>query len=92
MKRRSQPREPKRDRELEQLKQLTTVTLTQSAFRARLLADKTALEMRLREVFAFRRFMSFPKGGLGERECDEIIAHISRELRHVKAQLKQQEE
>jgi len=88
MKRRSQLRQPKRDRELEQLKRLTTVTLTQDAFRMRLLADKTALEMRLREVFAFRRLMSFPKGGLGETECDDLIAHISKELRHVKAQLK----
>jgi len=80
-------RKPKRDFEMETLKKLTTVSMTDDEFRARLLADKAALEARLKELFAFRRAMNFPKGGLGEQECNELIRGISSELRMIKAQL-----
>lgn len=53
MKRRSQ-KEPVRDRELEQVKTMTTVTMTEADLRERLLADKTALEVKLADALRQR--------------------------------------
>ncbi len=87
MKRRSQPKKPKRDWEGETLRKMTHLSLTEREMKERLLADKAALETKLKDLFAFRRVMAFPKGGLGEQECAELIRAISSELRSVKAQL-----
>lgn len=88
MKRRSQAK-PKRDLETEALKKMTHISLSENQMRERLLADKAALEVRLRDVFAFRNSMNFPKGGLGEQECKDLIRGISAELRMVKEQLRE---
>lgn len=53
MKRRSK-QEPKRDRELEQVKALTTVTMTEDDFYARLKGEKAALEMNMAQTLSAR--------------------------------------
>lgn len=53
MKRRS-IKEPPRDREMEQLKEMTTLKLTTSQMHERLMADKNALEARLTNVLRDR--------------------------------------
>lgn len=82
MKRRSQKRV--RDRELEQLHALTTVSLTESEVKSRLRADKTALEARLRELFWRRR------NRVEGDDTEEAVKCISAELRRIRLQLKRQ--
>lgn len=87
VKRRSLPRRARRDFEAETLKKLTVVSITQNEMRDRLLADKAALEAKLKLVFDFRKEMNFERGGTGEAQCNELVRSISAELRHVKRQL-----
>lgn len=85
MKRRSQP-QPKRDHEAEAIRRMTTLSLTETEMRSRLLADKAALEVRLKEVFQLRRDARNQEHEFSF--LDDLIKSISAELRAVKAQLK----
>lgn len=82
MKRRSQKRVV-RDREMEQLKALTTLSLSRQEMRDRLLADKTALEARLKELFWRRR------NRVESQDTEDAVRGISAELRRIKVQLQQ---
>ena len=85
------PAKKQRDRELETLKSMTTVSLSRDDVRDRLLADKAALETRLREVFRINHQL---KDDIGVAATSyksfraELIKSISAELRNVKARLK----
>ena len=83
MKRRSQKRVV-RDREMEQVRAMTHLSLTEREVHDRLIADKIALEVRLRELFQFRRDVQrMDPDGL----VADSIKRISNELRRIKAQL-----
>ena len=82
MKRRSQ-KQPPRDREMEQVKSMTHLSITQREMRERLLADKNALENRLKELFKNRK-----TAGDDAFVYAEPIALISEALRNVKAKLR----
>ena len=90
-KRRSQPK-AKRDFEGEQLQKLTTVSMTESAYRDRLLADKAALEMKLRELFSWRNMLRKQTASAAQQAIivyhNDMIRGISIELRAVKTSLK----
>jgi hypothetical protein len=66
---------------MEQIKALTTLSLTQREVRDRLLADKTALEVRLKELFWRRR------NRVESQDTEAAVNGISQALRRVKAQL-----
>lgn len=87
MKRRSQ-KEPPRDREMEQVKAMTTVTLTEGEMRNRLRADKAALEEKLKYLFVLRRLHNSDRDEIAVGEVNELIKSVSAELRNVKAQLR----
>lgn len=94
MKRRSRPKKPKRDFEAEQIRRLTQISMPESVYRERLLADKAALEAKLKELFAWRNMLRRGDGTSNEEAREAVIAHhnelirsISAELRAVKAQL-----
>lgn len=61
---------------------MTTLTITETAMRDRLLADKHALETKLKDVFTFRAH-----GHYSGEKCAELVKSISAELRAVKAKL-----
>lgn len=89
MKRRSKKRAV-RDREMEQVKAMTTLSLTQNEVRDRLLADKAALQARLRELFEHRRWHHQNEASVvcdSGRQLAEAIKGIGRELRRIKLQL-----
>jgi hypothetical protein len=74
---------------MEQVKAMTTMSLSNDEMRDRLLADKAALEVKLKDMFDGRRFAV--KACAPNRPSpwyDEVIKSISAELRAVKANLK----
>lgn len=73
-----------RDREMEQVRAMTTLSLTQWELRERQVADKIALESRLRRLFALRRATQDQTSAV--YYCEQI-KQISGELRRIKSQL-----
>lgn len=89
MKRRSQKEQP-RDREMEQVRAMTTVTMTQDDHRSRLLADKARIEEALKEAFANRnRLRQVDKRYYRQLilDFDVRIKALTAELRDVKRRM-----